>query len=193
MLVVTVCCILAVIVPWRLRGIALDPFSPAGIARDSILRDPIMESDVKTSIPHTPDVHDVESNHLGLENADAAILEKLKQNAEVRYLDAGLQEVFDDLSTRYDIAFDTRSIAGTEARVVLVMKGFSLQSTLQEILRATNVYCDVEGTMMIIRASKNTRALESAGVNSQDSASTGKTMGSDAEVLAPAEPFAPRK
>ena len=191
MLVVALCCIAAWFVPWGLRRIALDPFSPAGLARDRILRGPVTESDVKRSTPHTSGVRDVESLPLDLENADPAILEALNQSADVMYGDVALGEVLDDISTNYNIAFDKRAIAGTDAKVVLLMKG-SLQSVLETILRETNLYCDVEGSVMVIRARKDTSASESAAVSSQDSA-TRSTMGTDREVVAPVDPFAPPK
>lgn len=151
LLVVAFCCIVAFLVPWGMRRIALDPFSPAADVRDQILRDPFTERDVKRSTPHSSEVFDSEGLPLDLEKADAATIEKLKQSADVMYADVPLEEVLDDISTKYDIALDVRAIAGTDARVVLAMAGLPLQSVLETVLRSTNLHCEAKGTVMVIR------------------------------------------
>ena len=91
LLVVALCCIVASTVPWALRRVALDPFSPAGLARDFIVHGPVRQSDVKRSTPHNSEVPDLRSLPLDLDNADPAIMEKLNQDAgEVTYLDVAL-------------------------------------------------------------------------------------------------------
>ena len=130
------------------------PSSPAGLARER--RDPFPVPDVKRSTPHNSELLDDRAVPLNLDNGDAATMEKLKQSADVMYADVALEEVLDDISTKYDIAFDTRAIAGTDAKVVLAMMGFPLESVLETILRGTNLHCDAEGSVMVIRTSDAT-------------------------------------